>query len=210
MTKQVLVERVMPEIARVNILESADAGKPLLLKGIAIQGDVQNRNGRVYPKGEIENAVKELKERISRDGPVAGECDHPDNLGLALDRISHLIEDIWMDGPDGHAKFKVMPFGLGEIITGLVKHGMKIGVSSRGSGNVDGQGRVSDFEIVTIDIVANPSAPNAYPKPILESLQGSPSGRTVTNLAEAIRQDPKAQKYFSNAVLDFLKKELSS
>lgn len=210
MSKQSLVEWVQPELARVHIHESRESGKALLLSGTAIQGDVKNRNGRVYPKSEIEAAVADLKERIKRDGPVPGECDHPDNLGLALDRVSHLIEDIWMEGTDGHAKFKVMPFGLGEIITGLVEHGMKIGVSSRGSGNVDGQGNVSDFEIVTIDIVANPSAPNAYPTPILESLQASRQGREVLSLSEAIRQDPKAQTYFKNELVSFMKNVLKS
>ena len=205
MSKQSLVEWVQPEFASVQIDESKSSEKALVLAGIAIQGDVKNRNGRVYPKSEIENAVSDLKERIKRDGPVPGECDHPDNLGLALDRVSHLIEDIWMDGADGHARFKVMPFGLGEIITGLVRHGMKIGVSSRGSGNVDSQGNVSDFEIITIDIVANPSAPNAYPTPILESLQSSRSGRGVLNLSEAIRQDPKAQDYFKKELVSFMK-----
>lgn len=210
MSKQSLVEWTTPEAASVQIVEGAGEAKNLLLSGIAIQGDVQNRNGRIYPKEEIETAVTDLRNRIKRDGPVPGECDHPDNLGLALDRVSHLIEDIWMDGSDGHAKFNVMPFGLGEIITGLVRHGMKIGVSSRGSGNVDASGRVSDFEIVTIDIVANPSAPNAYPTPILESLQASRQGRSVSSLAEAVRQDPKAQKYFVKELMSFVQNELKA
>jgi len=180
MSRKTLIETVQPEIAAVHVLnESNDPKKAVVLAGIAIQGDTQNRNGRVYPKTEIENAVKQMKERISSSGPIPGECDHPDNLGLDLARVSHLIKDIWMDGADGHAKFEIMPFGLGEIITGLIKHGMNMGVSSRGSGNVDGNGIVSDFEILTIDMVANPSAPDAYPRPILESLHSSRSGREV-------------------------------
>lgn len=209
MSKTALIETVQPEIAHVHILnEDGDPKKAVVLSGIAIQGDVQNRNGRVYPKAEIENAVKQMKERIAKDGPIPGECDHPDNLGLDLARVSHLIKDVWMEGADGHAKFEIMPFGLGEIITGLIRHGMKMGVSSRGSGNVDGNGVVSEFEIVTIDVVANPSAPDAYPRPIVESLQSSRSGREVLKLAEMVQQDPKAQEYLKKGILNFMKTEL--
>jgi hypothetical protein len=208
MTKTALIETVQPEFANVHLIESADEKKAVVLSGIAIQGDIKNRNGRVYPKAEIENAVKQMKERLQKDGPIPGECDHPDNLGLDLARVSHLIKDVWMEGADGHAKFEIMPFGLGEIITGLIRHGMKMGVSSRGSGNVDSQGNVSDFEILTIDVVANPSAPDAYPRPIVESLHSSRSGREVMSLAEAVRQDPQAQKYLKEGLIEFMKNEL--
>jgi len=206
MTRSVLVETIMPEIASVELMEGT--GKAIILSGTAIQGDVKNRNGRMYPKDEIINAVNQMKGRINKDGPIPGECDHPDNLGLDLARVSHLIKDIWMDGADGHAKFEIMPFGLGEIITGLIKHGMKMGVSSRGSGNVDSNGVVSDFEIITIDVVANPSAPDAYPRPIVESLQSSKRGHEVLKLAEMVRQDPKAQVYLREGILGFMKHEL--
>lgn len=208
MSRQTLVETVQPEIAHVQLLNEGENQKAILLAGTAIQGDIKNRNGRVYPKAEIENAVKQMKERLDSDGPIPGECDHPDNLGLDLARVSHLIKDVWMEGADGHAKFEIMPFGLGEIITGLIQHGMKMGVSSRGSGNVDSQGIVSEFEILTIDVVANPSAPNAYPRPIVESLQNSRSGREVMSLAEAVRQDPQAQSYLTKGIIEFMKTEL--
>lgn len=209
MSKRVdLFEYHDPTLASLQIITEGETTKSLVLAGVSIQGDVQNKNGRIYPKDEIERAVADMKQRISDLGPILGECDHPDNLQISLDRVSHLIKDVWMEGANGHAKFEVLPMGLGEIITGLVRHGAKIGVSSRGSGSVDGNGKVSDFEIVTIDIVANPSAPNAYPKPILESLMSTKKGREVLSLNEALRHDEAAQKYFANTIGQFLK-ELS-
>lgn len=199
-----LTEWMMPNQANVAVLESESGGKNLYLKGTAIQGDVRNRNNRIYPKTEIERAVAEMKARISEFGPIAGECDHPDNLTTALDRVSHLIEDVWMDGADGFAKFKIVDVGLGTIVGGLVKAGMRVGVSSRGSGNVDSQGLVSDFEIHTIDVVANPSAPNAYPTPILENIMKTSLGRETYSLAHIIKEDKKAQAEFQNAFKAFL------
>lgn len=109
-----------------------------------------------------------------------------------------------MAGADGHAKFKIVDVGLGTLVGGLVKAGMRIGVSSRGSGNVDSQGIVSDFEIHTIDVVANPSAPNAYPTPILESIMQTSIGREAYSLAHIVREDAKAQAEFRNAFNEFL------
>ncbi len=199
-----LVEWVMPNQANVAVLEGEGANKSLYLKGIAIQGDVRNRNNRVYPKSEIERAVAEMKARISDYGPIAGECDHPDNLTTALERVSHLIEDVWMDGADGHAKFKVVDVGLGSLVGGLIKAGMRVGVSSRGSGNVDSNGNVSDFEIHTIDVVANPSAPEAYPTPILESIMKSSIGREAYSLAHIVKENAEAQSEFRKAFNEFL------
>lgn len=199
-----LTEWVMPNQANVAVLEAESGGKNLYLKGIAIQGDVRNRNNRIYPKAEIERAVAEMKARIGEFGPIAGECDHPDNLTTALDRVSHLIEDVWMDGADGYAKFKIVDVGLGTIVGGLVKAGMRVGVSSRGSGNVDSQGLVSDFEIHTVDVVANPSAPNAYPTPVLEGIMRTSIGREAYSLAHIIKEDKKAQIEFQSAFKEFL------
>lgn len=204
MARQDLFEYFEPSVAAVHVLnEGSDDPKRLVLAGIAIQGDVRNRNGRIYPKVEIERAVQDMKNRIGETGPILGELDHPDNLQIALDRVTHLIKDVWMEGVDGFAKFDILQAGYGELVTAMVRQGAKIGVSSRGSGSVDGDGVVSDFEIVTIDIVANPSAPNAYPKPITESLQ-TRNGRELISLNEAMRHDKAAQKYFVKSMTEFL------
>lgn len=204
MARQDLFEYFEPSIAAVHVLnEGSDDPKRLVLAGTAIQGDVRNRNGRIYPKVEIERAVADMKSRIGDTGPILGELDHPDNLQIALDRVTHLIKDVWMEGADGFAKFDILQAGYGELVTAMVRQGAKIGVSSRGSGSVDGDGVVSDFEIVTIDIVANPSAPNAYPKPITESFQ-TRKGRELISLNEAMRHDKAAQKYFVKSFETFL------
>lgn len=178
-------------------------GKDLYLSGIFIQGGVRNHNQRVYPVSEIRNAVEEINERIAQNGGVAGECDHPDTLTINLDRISHKITKMWMDGNNGMGKLKMIDTPKGLVISKLIESGLKLGVSSRGSGNVGHDGQVSDFEIVTVDIVYQPSAPQAYPKPVYEALD-TKRGVLLEELAVAIQHDPKAQKYFHKEVLNLI------
>lgn len=207
MTRKLLIETILPDetFSPVRLVESADGSKKVRLEGVAIQGDVKNHNGRNYPKSEIERAVKEMNDRIKKFGPVPGECDHPDTLTINYERASHLITEMWMDGSNGNAKFDVVPVGLGEIIAGFIKAGARPGVSSRGTGNVGSKGDVSDFDIVTIDVVATPSAPNAYPKPILESLQGTKQGRDLVSVADALKHDPRAQKFMKREIERFIR-----
>ena len=209
MDRQVLIETITAKSNPVHLLSEGSSGK-IFLEGLAIQGDVKNHNGRVYPSDEISRAVEEVNSRIDENGPILGECDHPEGLNINLDRVSHIIHKMWLseDGKNGMAKFEVIPVGLGEIVAGVIKHGVKLGVSSRGSGNVGSDGRVSDFDMVTIDIVANPSAPDAYPKPIIETALRNRHGREAVYLTEAIRHDPKAQKFFEKELLSFIEKEL--
>jgi len=152
------------------IVESDDKdGKNLYMKGICIQGGIRNANQRVYPVDQIGNAVKTLIDQIKNGYSVLGEVDHPDDLKVNLDRVSHMITDMWMDGPNGYGKFKILPTPMGNLVRTMLESGVKLGVSSRGSGNVDDRtGEVSDFEIITVDVVAQPSAPGAYPTAIYE------------------------------------------
>jgi len=164
-----LYEYMSPEQSKVQIMESED-GRDLFMKGLFIQGDVKNHNGRVYPKEEIAKACDSVKERLAKGETVMGELDHPEELQINLDRVSHIITDLYCDDANGLGKLKIIETPMGNIARALLKAGAKLGVSSRGSGNVDGSGQVSDFDIVTVDIVAQPSAPDAYPKTIYESL----------------------------------------
>src|SRR5210317_1395217 len=146
------------------VVESANEGKDLYMKGIMIQGGVRNANQRVYPVNEIGRAVKTLNDQITGGYSVLGEVDHPEGLNINLDRVSHMITEMWMDGPNGYGKMKILPTPMGQLVKTMLESGVKLGVSSRGSGNVsEGDGKVSDFEIITVDIVSQPSAPNAYP-----------------------------------------------
>lgn len=205
MDRQVLVEMIHPSSSPLRLAEGVD-GKNLFMEGLAIQGDVKNHNGRVYPVSEIRKAVEEVNKRISKSGPIIGECDHPEGLNVNIQKGSHLIEKMWMsdDGKAGMARFKIVPVGYGEVISGFIQAGAVLGVSSRGSGNVDPNGNVSDFDLVTIDVVANPSAPDAYPAPLWESIQGSNHGREAMMLSECVRHDPKAQKYLEREILAFI------
>ncbi len=185
------------------ILESDDKdGKNLYLKGIAIQGGIRNANQRVYPVDEIERAVKTLNDQIQSGYSVLGEVDHPDDLKVNLDRVSHMITQMWMEGPNGYGKFKILPTPMGNLIRTMLESGVKLGVSSRGSGNVDDMsGRVSDFEIITVDIVAQPSAPGAYPTPVYEHLMNTRGGHKALTVAKEVKNDPKAQKYLKESLL---------
>ena len=189
------------------ILESDDKdGKNLYLKGIAIQGGIRNANQRVYPVDEIERAVKTLNDQIQSGYSVLGEVDHPDDLKVNLDRVSHMITQMWMEGPNGYGKFKILPTPMGNLIRTMLESGVKLGVSSRGSGNVDDMsGRVSDFEIITVDIVAQPSAPGAYPTPVYEHLMNTRGGHKALTVAKEVKTDPKAQKYLQESLLQIIK-----
>jgi hypothetical protein len=189
-----------------SVKEGNDELKTLYMKGIFIQGGVKNANERVYPVSEIETAVETLNKQITEGYSVLGEVDHPDDLKINLDRVSHMITSMWMDGANGFGKLKILPTPMGQLVKTMLESGVKLGVSSRGSGNVnDLDGRVSDFEIITVDIVAQPSAPNAYPKAIYESLMNMKHGHKVIDIAREARGDKKVQRYLGEEVKRLIK-----
>ena len=189
-----------------SVKEGNDELKTLYMKGIFIQGGVKNANERIYPVSEIETAVDTLNKQIQEGYSVLGEVDHPDDLKINLDRVSHMITSMWMDGANGFGKLKILPTPMGQLVKTMLESGVKLGVSSRGSGNVnDLDGRVSDFEIITVDIVAQPSAPNAYPKAIYESLMNMKHGHKVIDIAREARGDKKVQRYLGEEVKRLIK-----
>jgi hypothetical protein len=189
-----------------SVKEGNDELKTLYMKGIFIQGGVKNANERVYPVSEIETAVDTLNKQIQEGYSVLGEVDHPDDLKINLDRVSHMITNMWMDGANGFGKLKILPTPMGQLVKTMLESGVKLGVSSRGSGNVsDLDGKVSDFEIITVDIVAQPSAPNAYPKAIYESLMNMKHGHKVIDIAREARGDKKVQSYLAEEVKRLIK-----
>ena len=199
-----LRENLTFDAARI-IVEGTD-GKDLYMKGICIQGGVKNANERVYPVSEIEKAVGQLNEQITSGYSVRGEVDHTDDLKVNLDRVSHMIESMWMDGPNGYGKLKILPTPMGQLVKTMLESGVKLGVSSRGSGNVnEANGHVSDFEIVTVDVVAQPSAPNAYPKAIYEGMMNMKYGHHVLEMAREAGSDNKVQRYLKSEVVRLIK-----
>jgi len=191
------------------VVESSGEGalKSLYMKGIFIQGGVKNANERVYPVSEIESAVETLNKQIQEGYSVLGEVDHPDDLKINLDRVSHMIVNMWMDGANGFGKLKILPTPMGQLVSTMLESGVKLGVSSRGSGNVnDYDGKVSDFEIVTVDIVAQPSAPNAYPKAIYEGMMNMRHGHRLMDIAKDVQSgDKKVEKYLKEEVMRLIK-----
>jgi len=193
--------------AEVLLEEAHDgSGKTMKLKGICIEGGVRNANERVYPVHEIAKAVDTINEQIKTGHSVLGEVDHPDDLKINLDRVSHMIEKMWMDGPAGYGTLKILPTPMGELVKTMLQSGVKLGVSSRGSGNVDDHnGHVSDFEIVTVDVVAQPSAPNAYPTAIYEGLLNMRGGQKLLDMYKDPASSNKAQRFLKSEVLRLIK-----
>lgn len=192
------------------VVESVKDGdsdsKSLYMKGIFIMGGIKNANERVYPVNEIEKAVSTLNSQMNEGHSVLGEVDHPDDLKINLDRVSHMITSMWIDGSNGYGKLKILPTPMGQLVKVMLESGVKLGVSSRGSGNVDdADGRVSDFEIITVDVVAQPSAPNAYPKAIYEGALNMKHGHKALEVAREVGGNKKVEKYLKEEVMRLIK-----
>jgi hypothetical protein len=199
-----LVEHLSYDQAMMEMSHS-DEGKNLYLKGICIQGGVKNANQRVYPISEINRAIETLNKQVKTGYSVLGEVDHPTNLRINLDRVSHMITEMWLDGPNGYGKMKILPTPMGNLVRTMLESGVKLGVSSRGSGNVnEHDGAVSDFDIVTVDIVAQPSAPNAYPTAVYEGLMNMNGGQRILDMAKDLNKDQRVQKYLQQEVAKFI------
>lgn len=203
---QLLRENLTFDQAQVVIESDANGGKDLFMKGICIQGGVKNANQRVYPVNEIAEAVRKISDQVSGGYSVLGEVDHPDDLKVNLDRVSHMMTQMWMDGPNGYGKMKILPTPMGKLVETMLQSGVKLGVSSRGSGNVDeSTGNVTDFEIVTVDVVAQPSAPNAYPTAIYEGLLNMEGGQKLLEIAASARENSRVQKYLSDGIAKLIR-----
>ena len=180
--------------------------KNLYMKGIFIQGNIKNQNDRIYPTHEIETAVKTLSTQIKEGFSVLGEADHPEDLKINLDRVSHMVTEMWMEQSNGYGKLKILPTPMGQLIRTMLENGVKLGVSSRGSGNVNEyNGQVSEFEIITVDIVAQPSAPQAYPKAIYEGILNMKNGHKLLEIAQDVQGNRKVQRYLKEEVLRLIK-----
>lgn len=195
---QLLIEELSP--VQANLMEMQDAGKNTFLNGILMQADVRNGNKRVYPLQEIQRAVEQIQEHIKNGHYIMGELNHPDSLSINLANVSHAITEIRMDGTNAVGKCKLLNTPMGNIAKGILEGGIKLGVSSRGTGNVTNEGQVSDFNFVTIDIVATPSAPDAFPNVIKESMENP----KILTLAEAVVHDKSAQRHLQKEIFKFL------
>ena len=161
-----------------------------------MQSQVVNGNGRKYRLDELSNAVENIGKRIKEGHFICGELNHPSDLNINLANVSHAIVEARMDGNNAIGKMKLLNTPSGNIAKALIEGGIRLGVSSRGTGNVNEGGDVSDFAFVTVDIVSQPSATDAYPNVIREALEN----KKVLTLAEAVVHDKKAQSYFKKEI----------
>lgn len=194
-----------------NIVTEQEAEtKNLYLKGIFMEAETVNKNGRKYRLSEMADNVNRINKQIKDGYDLLGELDHPDDLTVKLSGVSHKITELKMNGNAAYGKALILPTPKGLIAKGLIESGIKLGVSSRGSGSIDDEGIVEEFQLITIDIVANPSAPNAYPQSVYEHLEMYKRGYIVTDLAESLREDKSAQKYFDKEIGKFIEKLFSN
>jgi hypothetical protein len=155
--------------------EEKNGKKNTVIEGVFMQADKKNRNGRIYPRPIMESAVnKYVTEQVSK-GRAVGELNHPDGPTINLDKVSHRITELKWDGNNVMGKALVLDTPMGQIVKGLVEGGCQLGVSSRGMGTLVNRNGVNvvgkDFMLATVDIVQDPSAPEAFVNGIMEGVE---------------------------------------
>ena len=165
---------ITESIEDIQILEEESNGKKILhIEGVFLQGDIKNRNGRVYPFGVLEREVGRYNEQYVNVGRALGELGHPDGPTVNLDRVSHKIVSLKSEGSNFVGKAQILNTPMGNIAKSLLESGVKLGVSSRGMGSIEEKNGANyvrdDFMLATAaDIVADPSAPDAFVNGIME------------------------------------------
>ena len=188
------------------VTEEVNGEKQYHIDGIFMQAEQKNRNGRVYPKKTLMNEVARYNNEYVKTGRAMGELGHPEGPQLNLERVSHLIKELRVDGNDIYGKAKILDTPYGKIVKDLVKEGVRIGVSSRGMGSVrevNGDTIVEDdFQLICFDIVSEPSTPGAF-----LNNQAGPSRMSVsmsTGLGKYINEskDSKINNLFKSILGD--------
>ncbi len=185
------------------IVEKATNGKrSLIIEGVFMQANKKNRNGRVYERKVLEGAVnKYIKEQV-KTGRAVGELNHPEGPTINLDKVSHKITDLRWEGDDVVGKASILQTPMGKIVEGLLEGGVKLGVSSRGMGSLVQKKGVQhvggDFMLSTVDIVQDPSAPEAFVNGIMEGVDWVwNNGVLVAQEIESIETEIKESKLVS-------------
>jgi hypothetical protein len=177
--------------------------KSYFINGPFMQSEIENRNGRIYPKKILEKQVESFQAKIQNKQAV-GELSHPSTPTINYDRVSHLITELHMQNNDAVGKAKILPtMPMGKIVTSLIDEGIKLGVSSRGLGSLSEKGNakmVNEFFLTTVDIVHEPSAPNAYVENVVENVEWFFDGvdwrrqEKAINLTEDFKKKKKAER----------------
>ncbi len=177
------------------LIEDANGKKNYKIKGIFLQSDIKNRNGRVYPKEIMIKEVNRYNKEFVEKKRAFGELGHPDGPTVNLERVSHMITNLQQDGSNYVGEAKIMNTPYGKIVKGLIDEGAQLGVSSRGMGSLEQRNGAnyvkSDFMLATAaDIVADPSAPDAFVQGIMESKEWVwDNGRLVERDVDAWRKE---------------------
>lgn len=201
----ILVEQNFESVK--SLVEATDnGGKKTYLVGTFMESEQKNRNGRIYQRSDLEKASQKINEAAKLGRHILGHCDHPSHLEIKLDEVAIKLVEARMDGNNVWCKAEVLDsVPKGQILKALIDNGIQVGVSSRGSGQLnESNGRVSNYNFVTVDVVSQPSALNAYPETLREQLEMHKRGEILTDLAEAQIHDPLAQKYFQIEIKKFI------
>lgn len=199
------------------IVEEKSNGKSMKIRGIFMQSEEKNRNGRVYPKKVLEREVKRYNEEFIKQGRAFGELGHPEGPTVNLDRVSHMITRLEPNGNNFIGEAKLLSTPMGEIAKALIQDGGKLGVSSRGMGSLESKNGVNyvkdDFYLATAaDIVADPSAPQAFVEGIMEGrewvwanglLKEVKANQIKEDIERAVRQ--RQENYQALAFAKYLK-----
>jgi hypothetical protein len=171
-----LIKDIVEEVS--YLTESTEKGeKNYFIEGIIMQGDIKNRNGRIYPSNVLMREMNRYNDNYVSKNRAFGELGHPQGPTINLDRVSHLFTELKADGPNVVGKAKITKTPMGDVVKGLIDSGAQLGISSRGMGSVkpNKQGIMevqNDFMLATAgDIVADPSAPDAFVKGIMEGVE---------------------------------------
>lgn len=187
------------------IVEKKENGeKNFIIEGIFAQAEQKNRNGRVYPKAIMENAVNKYVEDQVKKKRAVGELNHPEGPTVNLDKVSHLITDLRFEGNDVMGKAQILDTPMGQIVKGLLEGGVQLGVSTRGMGSLEQKNGVmyvrDDFILNTVDIVQDPSAPAAFVNGIMEGVEwvwnnGVIEPQVIEQMETEISNAPKKHLY---------------
>lgn len=181
-----------------------DGKKKYAIEGVFAQADARNRNGRVYPKAIMERAVDRYVTEQVKTGRAVGELNHPDGPGINLDKVSHRITALEWKGNDVVGKAQILDTPMGQIVQGLLEGGVKLGVSTRGMGNLEERNGVKyvkdDFMLSTVDIVQDPSAHDAFVNGIMEGVDwvwenGIIKPQEVRNMETEIKKASRSDRY---------------
>lgn len=185
------------------ITEAKQNGKKdVFIEGIFMMADSKNRNGRIYESKILQPAVDKYVAEQVKTGRAVGELNHPEGPTINLDKVSHLITKLEWNGTNVIGKAKILDTPMGQIVKGLLEGGVKLGVSSRGMGSLEQRNGVNyvkdDFQLATIDIVQDPSAPSAFVDGIMEGVEwiwenGVLKPQEIEKIETEIKRTPKAQ-----------------